>query len=482
MGICDVAPGLPTCIVGDLVSGAATAISFASDPMGYIAQQMQAGAAGLADTVLPALEKLTHPDLTAAWFLSAYQVSFALAMFVFVGFLGWNFVLLARHAISMDDVVETLTIYTPLFLGGVIFGPAAGALLLALTGAVTDSLISWGVTSSVTGTTTALQAAIAAGDPAKIAGGSFVAILFFFALIIALLLSFIVLLVMLVTLYLTGAIIPLSLVWLVHPRQREKGLKVVMVWIGICSSHILLFLLLGVAFRMVGGLATNFDKPGLTILANLAVATIALMMATLSPLSLAKFAPVGPSSASGGGPSLSVPSPSRSGGSYPESAGDSQTAQMSRDGAGASAGGDAGGDAGGADAAAGGGVPGGGLMGRLASAKASQGSGSSSMEPPGGGSTESGAGTQDLTTAGTEAGDGIAAAQSGADKADKVGDTLNTAGAAADATGAGAPVGLALQVAGTAVKGIASTVGATARMAQAAGDMAADHMEHGESE
>jgi hypothetical protein len=43
-------------------------------------------------------------------------------------------------------------------------------------------------------------------------------------------------------------------------------------------------------------------------------------------------------------------------------------------------------------------------------------------------------------------------------------------------------VGLALQVAGAAVKGVASTVGATARMAQAAGDMATDHMEHGESE
>jgi len=56
--------------------------------------------------------------------LVGYQVSFALAMFV-SWVLGWNFVLLARHAISMDDVVETLTIYTPLFLGGVIFGPAA---------------------------------------------------------------------------------------------------------------------------------------------------------------------------------------------------------------------------------------------------------------------------------------------------------------------------------------------------------------------
>ncbi len=87
-------------------------------------------------------------------------------------------------------------------------------------------------------------------------------------LIVALLLAFLVLLVMLVTLYLTGAIIPLSLVWLVHPRQRSKGLKVLMVWVGVACSHVLLFLLLGIAFRIVGGLATSFDKPALPILAN----------------------------------------------------------------------------------------------------------------------------------------------------------------------------------------------------------------------
>jgi hypothetical protein len=459
-------------------------IDFATDPLGYIAEQMQAAAAGLSQAVLPALEQLTHPDLTAEWFLASYKVSFALAMFVFVGFLGWNFVLLARHQVSMDDVIETLTLYTPMFLGGVIFGPAIGAGLLSLTGAITNSLISWGVTGSVDVTTKALQDAIAAGSPGEIVGGSFVAIIFFFCLIVALLLSFVVLLVMLVTLYLTGAIIPLSLVWLVHPRQRAKGRQVVMVWVGICFSHVLLFLLLGVAFRMVTGLSTNFDDPGLTILANLAVAIIALLMATLSPLALTKFAPVGPSSSSGGGPNLPAPnrSGSRSGGGYEESDSDSQTAQMGRDDSSDAV---AGGNDGSSDSSSGGT---GGLMGRLAAEQAAKSSGSSSMEPTVGDSAEaasgadstSGGGESDLTTAGTDAGDGVAAMSSGADTANKVGGGLNAAGTAAEATGAGAPVGLALQAVGTATLVAASAVGATAEMAQSAGDMATEHMEHGE--
>ena len=460
------------------------AVDFAKDPLGYIAQKMQAAASGLSSTVLPELEKLTHPDLATSWFLSAYRVSFALAMFVFVAFLGWNFVQLARRRVSGDEVAETMAVYTPLFLGGVIFGPLAGTMLLALTGAVTDALIGWGVSGSVDGTTTALQAAIAAGDPAKIVGGSIVAIILFGCLIVALLLAFVVLLVMLVTLYLTGAIIPLSLVWLVHPRQRTKGLKVVMVWVGICFSHVLLFLLLGVAFHMVGGLSTSFDQPGMTILADLAVAVIALLLATLSPLGMLAFAPVGPSAAAGGGPSLSVPGQRSVGGGYPESAGDSQTAQMAR-------GNDATGDGG-----AGGGA--GGVLGTVAAGQ-DGGVSSSSMEPAGGAGVDGGAGPGGDTAAGggpgpggsssagpaaagAAAGDGTAAAAAGSAGAENAGEKLTAAGTAAEATGAGAPAGVAMQAAGLGLQAAGTAVGATAGLAQSAGEMAAEHMEHGDIE
>lgn len=485
-----------------LAGGIGEAIDFAKDPLGYIAQKMQEAAAGLSDTVLPQLEKLTHPDLSVEWFRSAYSVSFALSLFIFAAFIGWNFLLLGRRRVSGDEVMETLGFYTPLFFGGTLFGPLLGTMLLTLTGAVTDSLITWGVAGSVDGTTKALQDAIAAGSSDKIVGGAIVAIIFFACLIVALLLAFLILLIMLVTLYLTGAIIPLSLVWLTNPRQRDKGLKLVMVWVGVCFSHVLLFLMLGTAFRMVGGLATNFDQPGMTVLANLAAATIALLMATLSPLGLLAFAPVGPSTAGGGGPSMSVPGRGAPVGGYDVSDGDSQTAQMARDSDSSGGGGDAGGDSGGgggddvgAGSAAGGG---GGLLGML---QASRGGGSSSvMEPTGGGAAEAAAGGEDVgeetagaaqpgadtsssgaAMTGTSAADGATAMNAGADRAEDAGDQLSTAGQAATATGAGAPVGLAMQAAGEALKGTAGVVRSTAELAQSAGDMAAEHMEHGET-
>jgi type IV secretion system protein TrbL len=455
----------PVCDIAGVAKSAASTVTqvadFASDPLGYIATKMQDSAAGLAGTVLPAMNKLTQPDLSANYFLKAYGVSFALALFVFVAFMGYNFVLLSRRRVSGDEVAETMGLYVPLFLGGTIFGPMIGTMLLQLTGALSESLISWGIGTSVGKTTDTFTAAIAAGDPAKITGGAVVAIVFFGAMIIALVLTFIVLLVMLVTLYLTGAIIPLSLVWLVHPRQRGKGLKVVMVWVGICFSHVLLFLLLGVAFALVTGLSTKFDDPGLTILANLAVAVIALLMATLSPIGLMRFAPVGPSAAGGGGPSMSVPS-GRSGGGYPASASDSQTAQMARDTASSPTPGGGGGTESGGD---GGGR--GGLMGRLAASR-SAGESSTSMEP-----TDSGGSAP-------VAGDAAGGLGRQGHTQQAAGSQLATAGTAAEATGIGAPVGAAMQAAGVALQAGGAVLGSTAALAQAGGDMAAEHMEHGD--
>ena len=484
MGFCDVFPATPACIGAKVGAAVAPVIEFATDPLGYIAQKMQQAAEGLANTVLPQLEKLTHPDLTLDWFLSAYRVSFALSFFVWVAFLGWNFVQLARRRISGDEVAETLGLYTPMFLGGAMFGPLLGTMLLSLTGALTDALIDWGVSGTVHGTTQALQNAIQQGDPSKMVGGAIVAIIVFFCLIVALLLAFVVLLIMLVTLYLTGAIIPLSLVWLTHPRQRSKGLKVVMVWVGVCCSHVLLFLLLGVAFRMVGVLVTSFDEPGLTVMANLAVAVIALLMATLSPFGLLVFAPVGPSAAAAGGPSLSLPGRS-TGSGYRVSDGDSQTAQLARSND-SYGGTDAGepGDTG--DGDTGGGSPGGrpgGLVGRLAASR-DGGQSSSSMEPADSGRArrdagdDGGADVSATATAGAPAGNGTAAMSAGPHAAADTGDTLTAASTAQMAdevlTGALAPVGVAAGAAG-------AVLSTTAQLAQSAGEMAAEQMEHGET-
>lgn len=513
---CDL-PGadlLPVCQVVGGVQKAAAAVDAATDPFGYMAVQLQKSALGLSGSVLPALEKLTHPDLSTDWFISAYRVTFAIAIFVWVAFLAWNLVQLSRRRISGDDVAETMGFYTPMFLGGSLLGPFIGTLIVSLTGALTDSVIAWGVNGSVGTTTQALNKTIQDGDPNQMVGGAAIAIILYLALLFALLLVFLMLLVMLVTLYLTGVVIPLSLVWLVHPSQRSRGMKVVMVWIGVCASHVLLFLLLGVAFRMVSGLTTAVGDPALKVLTNLAVAIIALLMATLSPVALLKFAPVGPSSAPTSGPAVRGSDRRSGGGSQynDDPDGDSQTGQMSREGPAATTGDETPGE--GTSSGTGRGTRAG-LSEKLAETKSAKDSSTSSMESgaatsegtttlaagvgsaagSGGPGAATGASSTtskpavplvDAAAAGASGqpvgGDATQSAASAGEQTSQAGGRLRSTGALLDASGVAAPVGIAMQATGMALQAAGTATKKTAEMAQDAGDLAADQMNHGDDQ
>ncbi|PPK98183.1 hypothetical protein CLV92_102336 [Kineococcus xinjiangensis] len=484
MGPCDI-PGVeftPLCVGVEAGRAVQQAVSFGSDPLGYIAQNLQLASASLAGTVLPEMRQVTHPDLSVEWFLSAYRVSFALAVFTWVVLLGWNFVLRSRRRVSTGELVDTVAFYTPLFLGAVLLGPVLGTLLLRLTGALTDGIVAWGVVGSVEQTTRHLQEAIAAGGPAEMAGGAIISIVLFACLIVALLLALLTLLVMMVTLYLTGAILPLSLVWLTHPHQRDKGVRLVMVWIGICFSQVLLFLLLGVAFRMIGGLASTFSTAEMRTVANLAVAVIALLMATLAPVGLFRFAPVGPTASPVTGPALPLP---RSGTRrYSESAHDSQTAQLSRANETPAA---EDSDLDSADASSSAGS--GGIL-AMVGRRGSRPSATTAMESDGTGAQRDAdtgsAGSSAATTAaggarGDEARvDGTRAVEAGGEPARRSGRTLTSAGAALAATGAGAVAGVATAAAGQVAHGVGSASARTAELARSGGDAAAEQMDHGD--
>lgn len=479
---CDL-PGadfLPACKIAGGVQKAAAAVDAASDPFGYMAVQLQKGALGLSGTVLPALQELTHPDLTVDWFVSAYGVAFALAVFVWVAFVGYNFVLLSRRKISGDDVTDTLTFYTPVFFIGAIFGPLFGTLIISVVGALSDSIIAWGVNGSVSTTVEGLNRAIEAGDPNEMIGGSVVAIVIFALMMVSLLLAFIMLLVLLVTQYLAGVVFPLSLVWLNNPTQRSKGMKVLSVWLGICVSHILLFLMLGVAFRMVSAAFTAVGNVDLKILADLVIAVIAMLLATLSPLALLKFAPVGASAVPSSGGSRRRSGERSGGGSGQRDApdSDSQTGQMGRSETQSSnTSSETSSDGGrGEPSPSTGGRPG--LSEKLSEARATKGSSSASMESTGDGDGEGtssiGAGVGSTSDSGGE---------SGADRTSKAGKGFSRTGAAMEATGVGAPAGVVMQAVGMGVEMAAVTAKAatkTADMAQDAGEIAGDHTGYGD--
>jgi hypothetical protein len=87
----------------------------------------------------------------------------------------------------------------------------------------------------------------------------------------------------------------LGIVWIIDENHRRFGLRVIGLWVGILAAHPLLFLLLGVAFQMMGSSVNTFgNNASLQSLVGLIVAVIALFIAAFSPLLLKSFAPVIP--------------------------------------------------------------------------------------------------------------------------------------------------------------------------------------------
>lgn len=304
-GVADTASG-----IGDTVGSVA---NFWSDPAGNTFNMLQDAARGLSETVMPAITKATLPDLTTDWFLRSYAISFGLAIFVMVALIIPQLVRTARGQQSGRDTAEALGLYAPLFLIGAAFGPAVGAVLVQFFGALTDSVISWGLNSNSAQIVDQFTTMLSEEDNgAGLAGGAVIGVILLFLMLIGLLVVVLILIVQLITLYFTGILFPLGLVWIIDPTKRKFGTKIAYLWFGILASHPLLFFLLAVAYFMVGANLTVFSEtPSLQRTVNLVVSLLALLMAGLSPLLLTKFAPVIPTGGMGSapaGPTLGAPS------------------------------------------------------------------------------------------------------------------------------------------------------------------------------
>ncbi|WP_243213993.1 hypothetical protein [Frigoribacterium faeni] len=253
---------------------------------------------------MPAITKATLPDLTTDWFLRSYAISFGLAIFVMVALIIPQLVRTARGQQSGRDTAEALGLYAPLFLVGAAFGPAVGAFLVQFFGALTDSLISWGLNSNSAQIVDQFTKMLSEEDNgAGLAGGAVVGVILLFLMLIGLLVVVLILIVQLITLYFTGILFPLGLVWIIDPTKRKFGTKIAYLWLGVLASHPLLFFLLAVAYFMVGANLTVFSEtPSLQRTVNLVVSLLALLMAGLSPLLLTKFAPVIPTGGMGSAP------------------------------------------------------------------------------------------------------------------------------------------------------------------------------------
>lgn len=283
-GVNDITTG-----VTDTVEGVVT---FAQNPYVATLNALKDGAKSLTSDLLPTLTTAIQPDLSSGFFINAYRISFGAAVFAMVLILVGLMVRTAKGEMAGRDLAQSLFQYTPMFLIGAMFGPLAGIALVGLFHALTNAVIAWGTAGQADAIVNTLLALFDDMDPTALPGGVILAIILMLLMLVGLVIVLVILICQLVTLYFTGIIIPLFLVFMIDPERRQMALGFVGLWVGILAAHPLLFFFLGFAFSiMADTLLTIGDGDGLQMLVTFIVALIAIYMAALSPLALMKFAP-----------------------------------------------------------------------------------------------------------------------------------------------------------------------------------------------
>ncbi|MBO1741029.1 hypothetical protein [Leifsonia sp. TF02-11] len=444
--VCDTGSNIGDAIGGFIpepVKAITGGIQFAANPPGWIIEQFQNAIQFLAGGLIPWVLNALKPDFSARWFLQSYALSFGLSLLVLAVIS--LFVVFERKSgkSSGRTVIDTFGIAMPAFLIGTAFGPAIGIATSTLITSLVSWLAQWGVSSSTVDFYSNLAHSFSKLDVVGSGIGYFMGGFLLLAMIVTLVAVVLMLMVQLAMQYLMGAIIPLGYVWIVHPATRKFGWKGPIIFSGIAISHVLLFLLLGIAYKAVNANIASIESDATNPLqapqtfVKLGLTVLMMGIAALAPAALWRLARF-TNPAGGGGTTrdggVSAPNPNN----IPAPQGSSSPARTAQQ----SPGGASGEPIPAAGPAA---AKGGGAAASPASGGAAASAGSAGGAATGAGGALGGAGGA-LGGAGGALG-GAGAAAGGAGAAAGGAGAMAGAGAAASATGVGAAVGVPMLLA-----------------------------------
>lgn len=288
-------PGDASSTVGGAIS-TGTAALFSVDPFGYIAGKLADGSVSLLGSVSQGSNQITEPDLTLGWWQSNYNKSFAIGTILWGFMLAWMTYRCARGKIDAHEWVNSMSIWTVAYFGGVTFGPIIAQMLITGMWQLSDGIISqWGSGTGVgTGNSFSnVKSAIVTVSSGTGPGGVVLAVLLLPFVLIAIFAIFISLVLQGAIIYLSSALFAIGFAWVISHRHRRTAWKIPTLFIGIAASNPLMFLLLGMATDIAKAPITGTGTPG-SQLTMLVTAVVVFGLAAFSPQLLLKFAAVSP--------------------------------------------------------------------------------------------------------------------------------------------------------------------------------------------
>lgn len=290
-----------TCLAIKAGTTAAGAVDFVTDPFGWIGAKMAAGTAAIWGWIAGLANSGSAPDLSVDWWINAYQKAMAVGIVLALLVLLWQFIQLSMRRISGPDLLESIILWTPAYLAGIVFGPPLAQFFVHGSTALTDAIVQSFSGFSASATDESMQTAFSAAGSGKAIGGIFVGIFVLIFAVIGAIVLFCSLAIQTLALYLSSALFAVGFAWVISVRHRGGSMKIPFLFLGMLFSRPILFFLLGMGLALTNK-AMTFSDESAQNLANLLMAVVAMFIAAFTPLLLMKFAPVSPagSPATGG--------------------------------------------------------------------------------------------------------------------------------------------------------------------------------------
>lgn len=271
---------------------------FGFDPLGDFITDLWEGAINLMVEAFGRLFEMGQADYSASWFISTYELSFGLAVIVYMILVALNIVQLGTGRLDGGQFTRNMTYRTVGFFYGVTLGPLIGKQLAVLSASLAKDFLVFGVTGSANDIRdSAYTDAQANGVIAQLAtnmkeaidgglmGGRFVEIIIGFILSLTLIALTILVMVITMLQYIAGAFFPILFVFIMSARHRGIAKKFLGLTVALYAVLPAAALIIAIVIRAFG--SYNLSDAATDPMGNLMFAgslAVGLVLAIAIPL------------------------------------------------------------------------------------------------------------------------------------------------------------------------------------------------------
>lgn len=211
---------------------------FGFDPLGDFITNLWEGATNLMVEAFGRLFEMGQADYSASWFISTYELSFGLAVIVYMVLVALNIVQLGMGRLDGGQFTRNMTYRTVGFFYGVALGPLIGKQLAVLSASLAKDFLVFGVTGSAndirdsaytdaqsSGVIAQLSINMKDAIDGGLIGGRFVEIIIGFILSLTLIALTVLVMVITMLQYIAGAFFPILFVFIMSARHRGIAKK-----------------------------------------------------------------------------------------------------------------------------------------------------------------------------------------------------------------------------------------------------------------